>query len=58
MPVNDDDLDAAATRYADRLVSGEDKKEPSARLIAGDTTIPTRRVQAGASLVLADQANV
>jgi 6-phosphogluconolactonase len=118
MPVNDDDLDAAATKYAhtlperfdllhlglgpdghtaslvpgdpvlsvtDRLVAitgpyqgrrrmtltypalaradqilwlvtGPDKKEPLAKLLAGDTTIPAGRVEAGASLVLADQA--
>jgi len=55
MLVNDDDLDAAAARYADWLVTGEDNKEPLARLIAGDTTVPIGRVQAGASLVLADQ---
>jgi 6-phosphogluconolactonase len=38
------------------LVTGEDKKEPLAQLMAGDPTIPAGRVQAAASLVLADQA--
>ena len=38
------------------LVTGADKKEPLARLLAGDTTIPAGRVEAGASLVMADQA--
>jgi 6-phosphogluconolactonase len=38
------------------LVTGEDKKEPLARLLAGDTTIPGGRVQAAASLVMADRA--
>jgi 6-phosphogluconolactonase len=38
------------------LVTGDDKKEPLAKLLAGDTTIPAGRVRAGASLVLADQA--
>jgi 6-phosphogluconolactonase len=118
MPVNDDDLDSAAAKYADSLpehfdlvhlglgpdghtaslvpgdpvlavtdrlvaltqpyqgrvrmtltypalarahqilwlVTGQDKKEALAMLMAGDTTIPAGRVQAGASLVLADQA--
>jgi 6-phosphogluconolactonase len=38
------------------LVTGEDKKEPLARLLAGDTAIPAGRVQAAASLVMADRA--
>jgi 6-phosphogluconolactonase len=38
------------------LVTGEDKKDPLAKLLAGDTTIPAGRVQAGASLVMADSA--
>ena len=37
------------------LVTGEDKKEPLARLLAGDTTIPAGRVEAAASLVMADR---
>jgi len=36
------------------LVTGDDKKEPLGRLLAGDTGIPAGRVAAGASLVLAD----
>ena len=38
------------------LVTGADKKEPLARLMAGDTTIPAGRVEAAASLVMADRA--
>jgi len=38
------------------LVTGSDKKEPLAGLLAGDTTIPAGRVQAAASLVMADRA--
>jgi 6-phosphogluconolactonase/glucosamine-6-phosphate isomerase/deaminase len=38
------------------LVTGEDKKEPLARLLAGDTTIPAGRIEAAASLVMADRA--
>jgi 6-phosphogluconolactonase len=38
------------------LVTGEDKKEPLAKLLAGDTTIPASRVEAAASLVMADRA--
>jgi 6-phosphogluconolactonase len=38
------------------LVTGEDKKKALTQLMAGDTTIPAGRVQAGASLVLADRA--
>jgi 6-phosphogluconolactonase len=38
------------------LVTGDDKKVPLSRLMAGDTTIPAGRVFAGASLVLADQS--
>jgi 6-phosphogluconolactonase len=38
------------------LVTGADKKEPLAALLAGDPTIPAGRVEADASLVLADRA--
>jgi 6-phosphogluconolactonase len=38
------------------LVTGADKKQPLAELLAGETTIPAGRVEAGASLVLADEA--
>jgi 6-phosphogluconolactonase len=38
------------------LITGEDKKEPLAKLLAGDTSIPAGRVEAAASLVLADRA--
>jgi 6-phosphogluconolactonase len=38
------------------LVTGSDKKVPLAQLMAGDTSIPAGRVQADASLVLADAA--
>ena len=38
------------------LVTGADKKEPLARLLAGDTTIPAGRVRAAASLVMAERA--
>lgn len=38
------------------LVTGEDKQEPLARLLAGDRSIPAGRVEAAASLVLADAA--
>jgi 6-phosphogluconolactonase len=38
------------------LVTGADKKAPLSSLLAGDTTIPAGRVQAAASLVLADRA--
>lgn len=38
------------------LITGEDKKDPLARLLAGDTTIPAGRVEAAASLVMADHA--
>jgi len=38
------------------LVTGADKKDPLARLLAGDTTIPAGRVRAAASLVMADRA--
>jgi 6-phosphogluconolactonase len=40
------------------LVTGADKKEPLRALLAGDTTIPAGRVEAAASLVMADQAAV
>ena len=38
------------------LVTGADKKEPLARLLTGDTTIPAGRIEAAASLVMADHA--
>jgi 6-phosphogluconolactonase len=38
------------------LITGDDKKEPLARLLAGDTTIPAGRVEAEASLIMADRA--
>jgi 6-phosphogluconolactonase len=38
------------------LVTGSDKKEPLAKLLAGDTTIPAGGVEAAASLVMADRA--
>ena len=37
------------------LVTGADKKEPLARLLGGDRSIPAGRVEAGSSLVLADR---
>jgi len=40
------------------LVTGADKKDALRRLLAGDDTIPAGRVQAGASLVMADEAAV
>ena len=38
------------------LVTGADKREPLAKLLAGDESIPAGRVVAGRSLVLADAA--
>ena len=38
------------------LVTGDDKKEPLAKLLAGDTSIPAGRVEAAESLVMADSA--
>lgn len=38
------------------LVTGSDKKGPLAKLLASDTTIPAGRVEAAASLVMADRA--
>jgi 6-phosphogluconolactonase len=38
------------------LVTGADKKGPVAKFLAGDTTIPAGRVEAAASLVMADRA--
>ena len=38
------------------LVTGSDKEGPLAKLLAGDTTIPAGRVEAAASLVMADRA--
>lgn len=40
------------------LVTGADKKEALTALLAGDATIPAARVEAAASLVLADEAAV
>lgn len=37
------------------LVSGADKREPLAKLLAGDRSIPAGRVEAGASLVMTDR---
>jgi 6-phosphogluconolactonase len=38
------------------LISGQDKREPLARLLAGDTTIPAGRVEAKHSTIVADSA--
>jgi len=38
------------------LITGEDKREPLRKLLAGDTSIPAGRVEAESSVVLADQA--
>lgn len=38
------------------LVSGEDKRAPLAKLLAADPSIPAGRVEAGASLVMADRS--
>lgn len=38
------------------LVSGEDKREPLAKLLAADPSIPAGRVEAAASVVMADRA--
>ena len=38
------------------LVTGDDKKEPLGKLLAGDESIPAGRVEAAHSLVLADAA--
>ena len=38
------------------LITGADKREPLSRLAAGDRSIPAGRVEAAASLVLADAA--
>ena len=40
------------------LVSGEDKREPLAKLLAGDRSIPAGRVEAARSLVYADASTV
>jgi 6-phosphogluconolactonase len=37
------------------LITGADKKDPLARLLAGDRSIPAGRVEARRSLILADQ---
>lgn len=46
----------AAARRILWLVTGEDKREPLAKLIAGDESIPAGRVQTGAAVVIADAA--
>jgi 6-phosphogluconolactonase len=38
------------------LVTGDDKRDPLARLLAGDRSIPAGRVEAADALVLADRA--
>jgi 6-phosphogluconolactonase len=38
------------------LITGADKRDPLARLLAGDESIPAGRVQAARSLILADRA--
>jgi len=38
------------------LITGADKREPLAKLVAGDTSIPAGRVEAARSLILADKA--
>ena len=38
------------------LVSGDDKHDPLARLLAGETGIPAGRVEAGHSFILADES--
>jgi len=38
------------------LVTGADKREPLAKLLAGDESIPAGRVVAARSVVMADQA--
>jgi 6-phosphogluconolactonase len=38
------------------LITGEEKRDPLARLLAGDRSIPAGRVEAQDSLVIADQA--
>jgi 6-phosphogluconolactonase len=38
------------------LITGDDKKAALAKLLAGDPSIPAGRVEAAASLILADQA--
>lgn len=38
------------------LITGDDKRDPLARLLAGDTSIPAGRVRAGQSLIMADEA--
>jgi hypothetical protein len=39
-------------------VSGEDKREALAKLLEGDTSIPAGRVEAGASLIMADRTAI
>jgi 6-phosphogluconolactonase len=38
------------------LITGADKRDPLARLLAGDDSIPAGRVRAARSLILADRA--
>jgi 6-phosphogluconolactonase len=40
------------------LVTGPDKKDALAKLLAGDESIPASRVQAGRSLIMADESAV
>lgn len=46
----------ARARLVFWLVTGESKREPLARLLAGDRTIPAGRVEAPAAIVIADEA--
>jgi 6-phosphogluconolactonase len=48
----------ARSREVFWLVTGEEKHDPLARLLAGDRSIPAGRVEARGSLVIADQAAV
>jgi 6-phosphogluconolactonase len=48
----------AAARRILWLVTGEDKREPLAKLIAGDESIPAGRVDPGDAVVIADTAAV
>jgi 6-phosphogluconolactonase len=45
-----------ATRELLWIVTGEGKREALAKLLEGDATIPAGRVEAPASLVVADEA--
>lgn len=48
----------ARTRQLLWLVSGDDKREALSRLLDGDRSIPAGRVEAEASLVMADEAAI